>query len=282
MFRFAFDGDDSSETGCQADKPDLDQLTRPKQAWFVAAPANLRSYSNESDGSRDYDVVELADGAIRLFKTSRCVVPEKLAPESADLIPGKYEGGYKLWEGATDLLCYIHRDLKSSLSNRVVLELGAGHALPSIYALKAGAKRADIADFNEDVLRDVTANNVVLNCGTRALDNVQFIAGDWSGIPLLLNEATYDFVFAAEVAYSVESIERLAACILRMLKPGGIALIAGKTYYFGVGGGMRALEQSLRSYARHRMIDIVTEVAAEFRDGKSNVREILSVLRAQK
>ena len=82
---------------------------------------------------------------------------------SSDLVPGIYEGGLKLWEGAVDLLsvlagtyataaCAAHEITDSyhplasdapeprlSLAGSRVLELGCGHGLPGIFALIGGA-----------------------------------------------------------------------------------------------------------------------------------------------
>ena len=58
-------------------------------------------------------------------------------PYSKDIIPGVYEGGLKVWECTIDLLKYIvsHSDL---IKNKHILELGCGHGLIGIGALKLG------------------------------------------------------------------------------------------------------------------------------------------------
>lgn len=77
----------------------------------------------------------------------------------SDLVPGTYEGGFKLWEGARDLTQIVcaqwhwgeagaqrQQDmpgiqvLPERLQGRRVLELGCGHGLPGIACLLAGAQ----------------------------------------------------------------------------------------------------------------------------------------------
>lgn len=277
MFKFAFDDPNPGEGLTTSDGSESRSTDNREQAWILPFPPTSDKNSFDSKQPQVFDVVEFAEGDIQMRKTADTAVPEKLAPTSTDLVPGKYEGGYKLWEGAGDLVCYMHKSLRLRLPNKSILELGAGHALPSIYALKAGAANVDIADFNEDVLQDVTAINVRLNCPEEDISKLRLVAGDWCAVPDVLENSSYDFIFAAEVAYSLESLDKLAACIVRLLKPGGSAFVAGKTYYFGVGGGMSALRQALSSFAKASCTIIAMEIVEELRDGKSNVREILSI-----
>jgi len=53
---------------------------------------------------------------------------------------------------------------------------------------------------------------------------------------------------------------------------GGVALVAAKSYYFGVGGGAR----SFRARLEHEG-DFAVECVRTLSDGASNVREILKV-----
>lgn len=99
--------------------------------------------------------------------------------EGSDLLPGQYEGGFKVWEGGVDLAEYVARlwgagsaepsganepaqpsgspeaapvaaaseaagagcaGVGRQLAGQRVLELGCGHALPGLVALLAGAE----------------------------------------------------------------------------------------------------------------------------------------------
>ncbi|CAI5499218.1 unnamed protein product [Closterium sp. Naga37s-1] len=56
---------------------------------------------------------------------------------TSDLVPGKYEGGFKLWEAAVDLMEAVRADMQDgtlSFRRKHVLELGCGHGLPGILA----------------------------------------------------------------------------------------------------------------------------------------------------
>ena len=72
-------------------------------------------------------------------------------------------------------------------------------------------------------------------------------------------------------------MHRLIACIDELLKPEGVAYIAAKSYYFGVGGSTHrfaelvALKMPNRKLTKGELIQ----------DGQSNVREILVLSAAQ-
>ncbi|EDQ89729.1 uncharacterized protein MONBRDRAFT_32107 [Monosiga brevicollis MX1] len=51
----------------------------------------------------------------------------------------------------------------------------------------------------------------------------------------------FDLIVSAETAYSLASIDGLVELIQAVLAPTGVVLAANKNYYFGVGGGVRAL-----------------------------------------
>lgn len=61
------------------------------------------------------------------------------------------------------------------------------------------------------------------------------------------------------------------------LAPQGVALIASKKYYFGVGGGTLDLQQLVA-----RSGDLQSAVVFSAVDGKSNIREIIEVTRVQR
>lgn len=58
--------------------------------------------------------------------------------KNSDLSPGVYEGGFKLWECAVDLIHHLE-DESISFENKRVLDLGCGFGFPGIFALKKGA-----------------------------------------------------------------------------------------------------------------------------------------------
>jgi hypothetical protein len=56
------------------------------------------------------------------------------AIDKSDLVPGVYEGGFKIWEGCLDLVKFLHEEA-IPLRDRRVIELGCGHGLPGIFAI---------------------------------------------------------------------------------------------------------------------------------------------------
>jgi SAM-dependent methyltransferase len=273
-FRFGFGEPDVDDA--VPDEPPAETSAGDAAAWLVPLPPGAGGDAGLPD---TFAVVEFAGAAVHLRKCAAAAPPATLAPQASDLVPGRYEGGFKLWEGAGDLIGYLHRAMRADLVGASVLELGAGHALPALYAVQAGAAAVDVADFNEIVLREVTAANIRLNCDRAAAAAIRMVAGDWRGVPAALGGAQYDVVLASEVVYSPETLDRLARCVLAVLKPGGVALVAGKSYYFGVGGGMRAFEKAAAAAAAQMGVAVEMDVAEEIRDGKSNVREVLRVRR---
>ncbi|KAG4387596.1 hypothetical protein GLYMA_11G254400v4 [Glycine max] len=181
---------------------------------------------------------------------------------NSNLVPWKYEGGLKLWEGSLDLIKALRSDIRNGLisfSGKRVLEVGSGHGLPGIFALLEGAAAVHFQDFNAEVLRFLTIPNLNANLSrdtqlssfnSTICDKAEvcFFAGDWSGIDKLLPHVStdaknnqgdgYDFILMAETVYSINSLQNLYDLIKKCLQhPDGVVYMAAKKYYFGVGGG---------------------------------------------
>ncbi|KAG0091146.1 hypothetical protein BGZ93_007041 [Podila epicladia] len=75
----------------------------------------------------------------------------------------------------------------------------------------------------------------------------RFFMGDWAGLVDLLDfkssEDKYDLILTSETIYAEESHMKLYTTIKNSLKQGGKALIAAKTFYFGVGGDILSFRQ---------------------------------------
>ncbi len=242
-----------------------------------------------------------------------------------DLVPGLYEGGLKVWECSLDLCRYLANRLPDDvLVGGHVLELGCGHGLPGCWVLKralagphlqaggrGGECRVVLADFNDFVLRDVTARNVVLNAmdvvgpgaDRKALvswlvDHVALGAGDWNclsatlrrlregdhqgdKIPLAVPRSGYfDCILAAETTYSERAAVETARFLSNHLTPGtGVAYVATKRYYFGVGGGTKCFCDALLSNRRTGDSQFEIDTLEVYDDGASNIRELLLVRR---
>ncbi|CAG8475277.1 8391_t:CDS:2 [Paraglomus brasilianum] len=196
----------------------------------------------------------------------------------SDLVIGVYEGGLKTWESAGDLLEYLgllfeRGEFNVEMSGKC-LELGCGSSLPGVYMLvRCPLIRVDFQDYNEQVIGHVTIPNILLNTALAPSDNdidknntaevdipdssnllekvterSKFFSGDWSGLKDVLdmksNSDKYDIILTSETIYNISSMPKLYNVIKESLKrPTGIAYVAAKTMYFGVGGGVLPFKQ---------------------------------------
>lgn len=221
---------------------------------------------------------------------------------NSDLVPGKYEGGLKLWEGSLDLVKSLQSEVQDGqllLDGKRVLELGCGHGLPGIFAGLEGAAVVHFQDFNSEVLRCLTIPNLNANIlkmsqysGTdlRKVNpkaEFRFFAGDWKEVHQILpcahrndggqkcssveeENVGYDIILMAETVYSISALPRLYELIKKCLNyPNGVVYVAAKKYYFGVGGGSRQFLALVEKDGALKA-DMVAEVA----DGSSNLREV--------
>ncbi|XP_040373460.1 histidine protein methyltransferase 1 homolog isoform X1 [Rosa chinensis] len=155
-----------------------------------------------------YTVEPVELGGLTLLK-GRVSTQHVFTLSNSDLVPGKYEGGLKLWEGSLDLVKALSSEVQNghlSFAGRRVLEpnvlawnsqlsirktmLGCGHGLPGIFACLEGAAAIHFQDFNAEVLQCLTIPNVNANvpsfqppalqettCDKGA--EIRFFAGDW-------------------------------------------------------------------------------------------------------
>ncbi|KAG8375982.1 hypothetical protein BUALT_Bualt09G0015700 [Buddleja alternifolia] len=231
-------------------------------------------------------------GGLTLLK-GRVSTQEVFALTNSDLVPGKYEGGLKLWEGSQDLITALSSkmlDGQLSFTGKRVLELGCGHGLPGIFACLKGAAAVHFQDFNAEVLQYLTIPNVNANIeknhqclATDVNCETRFFSGDWGEVDRLLscvfsneNEvqldqtAGYDVILMAETVYSISALPNLYKLIKKCLRnPHGVVYMAAKKYYFGVGGGSRRFLSVVEKDGA-----LASSLVAEVTDGSSNVREV--------
>ncbi|KAF0693608.1 Aste57867_15473 [Aphanomyces stellatus] len=206
---------------------------------------------------------------------------------TSDIQTGVYEGGFKLWEGAVDLIQYLMRHASSfpmaSQADYRVMELGCGHGLPGIYALLQGAAEVYFSDYNKEVIELATIPNVLRNASPIvAAAKARYYSGDWQLVSDLMHTQgvppLFDLILTAETIYTESVAITLAQTIVRHLKRGGVALVAAKTYYFGTGGSVHHFKQlidDVRSTDGRRLL--VAETVWDSNDARSNMREIVRV-----
>lgn len=111
---------------------------------------------------------------------------------------------------------------------------------------------------------------------------ISCLSGDWltHSFSLSQSQSEFDLILSAETLYSLESTEKIFYFIFRHLSLGGLALLANKRFYFGVGGGtdelLTLLERTNRLRPEKRFH---AEVVKSFEDGKSNIRDVIRVIR---
>lgn len=207
-------------------------------------------------------------------------VKEENPEREYDLIPGKYEGGSKVWECSLDLVQYLLQTWNSkNCLKDCVLELGCGHGLPGIAALSLGYSLVVFLDFNDYVITSSTWPGIAKNCPQK-MHQAICLAGDWKYFSRDVSTGEinvpeyFDLVISAETLYTVESCRMVTTLLDRHLSQSGTALIASKRYYFGVGGGTAELQTLI---AHCKTLSATVVFTAD--DGKSNVRDIVKIER---
>jgi ribosomal protein L11 methylase PrmA len=119
-----------------------------------------------------------------------------------DLIPGVYEGGFKMWECTTDVIRYLSSNslLLDRLKGSRVLDLGCGNGFLGIFSLLRGASCATFSDFNDDVLTELTCKNILRNCSSIpsfSREMARCFSGDWlASHKILLEKYVNAFSFS--------------------------------------------------------------------------------------
>ena len=156
-----------------------------------------------------------------------------------------------------------------------IVEFGCGAACPSIVALMKfdNIEEMILCDFNDDVLTHLTYPGVLLNVGEMKSNVVKYIAGTWDHSLSILLNGKFDLIITAETLYTEDSTQDIFRLIEKHLSFNGIALIASKKYYFGVGGGTFHLQNLLN----HDDCQLKCEILQSYEDMKTNIREVLKI-----
>ena len=245
-----------------------------------------------------------------------------------DLIPGVYEGGFKLWECSIDLSTYILQNYDSLLStgsvsggsnggSSRVLDLGCGHGIlgiccasppPTTTTTTATSTTTNpphitFIDLNQEVIEQVTWPNIQLNLHshniTDSYQNIKCYCGDFRHLPYIMKNSNhtssnnssndinpineeYDLILSSETIYTVNLCYWIIEIIKSCLKFNtGIALIATKRYYFGVGGGTNQFLLDIEK-ASSSLSTLTATVIQSYEDGISNIRDIILIKKIKK
>ncbi len=292
MFRFNFvggdEGDNAGDAMPASAVPQQEEeatgcLRRSEELAAPRPPQPLVNQARKGMAFADFGVSD----ACSVRKAANPVVDAAApaASSESDLIPGRYEGGYKVWECSIDLSRYIAKYADVSATFRpdaMVIELGCGQGLVGVVALALGAGEVHFQDYDKDVIWNLTIPVVEENIqviGATPGRKARFFAGDWGtlhadvlGPQGLVN--AYDVVLTTETIYNEEASKRLLSCIKSCLKPEGVCYLSAKSFYFGVGGGVAGFLSLLERDGtfRHRRLQVID-------DGRSNRREILEICR---
>ncbi|CAB3403114.1 unnamed protein product [Caenorhabditis bovis] len=154
--------------------------------------------------------------------------------EASDITTHKYEGGFKIWECTIDLCEYIEEN-SEFFQGKNVLELGCGAALPSILAAIHGANEVVVQDFNASVIEFFTMPNLASNEHHAKLSS---FAIAWDEVAEKVANRHFDVILSSETIYNEADYMHLHNAIAATLAENGVAWIAAKFFYFGVGGSV--------------------------------------------
>ncbi|KAL2750805.1 histidine protein methyltransferase 1 isoform X1 [Vespula maculifrons] len=281
MFKFGFsEKNDAEENNSNKEKSVLNWINASR---IEVTPSDYdRNYeSDEYIETKIFDEIKFklirSDKVLCNLIGNNSVNIIEAESQHSDLIPAKYEGGLKIWECTYDLLEYIIQE-NIKLETKLVLDLGCGVGIIGLIALLKGSF-VHFQDYNAEVISSVTIPNVFLNFKDKqkTLEKCEFYCGDWASFTMLLEKnikngdhKKYDFIFTSETIYNTENHKKLYEVFKKKLKLNGIGLIAAKTYYFGVGGGMRQFEAIVKE-------DKMFDAEVVWRNSKGLQREILKL-----
>lgn len=253
-FEFNFDCNGDSPSSSQTAIEPLVKDTAKEPPKSAELGSTRVTYHTPADipfpiDPKDVSVVKRAVGAVEVKFFSEVSVEErflnasdnalaKALKENRDVVPSVYEGGFKLWEGAHDLLDYLSQNPDCYRHCQKGIELGCGAGLPALFLQLSGIPEVIFQDYNAEVLLWWTMPNAAIN--QIPSSRASFLSCDWADMVLSSECASLkhscDIVLTAETIYSPDSYKKLIEIFDFLLSSKGVVLLACKSYYFGVGG----------------------------------------------
>ena len=160
---------------------------------------------------------------------------------NSDLVKNVYEGGMKIWECSHDLVRHLSKS-QELLQGKNVLEIGCGAALPGLFCMLSKANSVVLQDYNAEVIEHITMPNCSLNSHSNA---VELYSGDWADFLAKMANRKFDLILTSETIYDEANYPKLLAIFDQLLDPQGEILLAAKTHYFGVGGGIQNFQEAM-------------------------------------
>lgn len=186
---------------------------------------------------------------------------------------GQYEGGFQIWECTWDLIGFLCEEKKTCVGQRVI-DLGCGHGVLGIYALKSGASHVVFQDYNREVLVYCTLPLLILNGFSLKEIGEKFslVHGSWN--QLKLPEA--DLVLASEVLYETNYYNDLFQTLKNQheMNPLSKNLIGTKLMYFGNTGSLFEFQDFCQKKGQN--ISVETRKSLSFKTSASK-RAIVSL-----
>lgn len=301
MFKFSFGDSDNVADPIIDESQSVNNLL-PAEFVSIETLKNLApriSYTKDSIGIPRRD---LFDVRYELMGRDDLTAEENLLLGTEDVRKNVYEGGLKVWEGSNDLLEFLSsREIGASR----VMELGCGAGHPISYlfykAIRGSKSGAFVlADYNPAVLRLLTLPNIVLSwlaatnnemvgqdhdeivlssdliesmlrdLKSRAIE-LSFVSGAWSPQFSNLVGTNFDLVLASETIYSLDTVAAFSG-VLKHTVTTGIALVAAKKVYFGVGGDIVVFQKLLEERnMKHQIVDERGSVGRVILEVKNNI-----------
>ncbi|XP_050505962.1 histidine protein methyltransferase 1 homolog isoform X1 [Diabrotica virgifera virgifera] len=255
MFKFNFNSDDKDDN-----KEDLkveDDGTCFAECKEIQASANrqydLKNVKTKLLNINNTNIQYVCnESLLDILKSNQDLSEDsilKAEEKHSDLLPAVYEGGLKIWECTYDLLDYLSEN-QVDFKDKSVLDLGCGAGILGIYSLLHQARCCWFQDYNQDVIDNITIPNIELNC-KESLDRCRFFSGDWHSF-VDLSEKNYpdkkfDYILTSETIYNTGYYKKLHLVFEKLLAKNGVVLLAAKSFYFGVGGGVHLYQDFMDS-----------------------------------